>query len=94
MLYEKIGRRIRKLRLMRELTQEQLSRKAGISLSFLGHIERSTRKLSVETLYSLSIALNCSADELMDTGMHSAGKLTPKDLLIQAMVLLEDQSAP
>lgn len=94
MLYERIGRRVRRLRLLSELTQEQLSHKAGISLSFLGHIERGSRKLSVDTLYRLSIALNCSADELMDTGMHYTGALTPKDLLAKAMDLLEDESTP
>ena len=54
---EAIGRRLRKQRLTLQLTQEQLAEKAGISFSFLGHIERGTRIASVETLARLSKAL-------------------------------------
>lgn len=89
MQYERIGRRIRRLRLMNGLTQEQLSKAAGISLSFMGHIERGTRKLSVDTLYHLAIVLNCSADELLGTGMHYTGALTAKDLLCKALELID-----
>ena len=32
---------------------------------FLGHIERDTRKLSVDTLYKIAKVLHCSADELL-----------------------------
>ncbi|MBR5874493.1 MAG: helix-turn-helix transcriptional regulator [Oscillospiraceae bacterium] len=48
-----------------ELTQEGLAEKIGVSTSFIGHIERGSRKLSVETLYSLCVALDVSADFLI-----------------------------
>lgn len=48
-----------------EITQEQLARKVGISTSFMGHIERGTRVLSVDTLFKLCAALGASADCLM-----------------------------
>ena len=38
----------------------------GISFAFAGHIERGTRKMSVETLLSLARALECSVDYLLD----------------------------
>ena len=44
---------------------QELAEKANISLSFLGHIERGTRKLSVESLYKLADALGCSVDSLL-----------------------------
>ncbi|MEA5069461.1 MAG: helix-turn-helix transcriptional regulator, partial [Christensenellaceae bacterium] len=52
--YRSLGMRIRKQRKNLHLTQEELAERAGISLSFLGHIERGTRKASLETLVSLS----------------------------------------
>jgi len=64
-MYTAIGLRIRRLRRNQGLTQEQLAERAGISLSFLGHIERGTRVLSVATLCSIAAALQCSADELL-----------------------------
>jgi len=51
--YKKIGLRIRKQRIEKGLTQEQLAEQAEVSLSFIGHIERGTRVLSVETLARL-----------------------------------------
>lgn len=64
-MYTAIGNRIRHIRKKQGLTQEKLADAAGISLSFLGHIERGTRKLSVDTLYKIAKVLHCSADELL-----------------------------
>ena len=55
--YEGIGRRIHKQRKEKGLSQEQLAEQIGISLSFMGHIERGTRVASVETLARICKAL-------------------------------------
>lgn len=90
MLYEKIGKRIRKLRKQKKMTQMELAEQAEISLSFLGHIERGTRKLSVETLFAICRALDCSADMLMDTGTYKTRPdASVKSLLEDALALLE-----
>lgn len=60
--YKAIGKRVRIRRQIVELTQEQLAEKIGVCTSFVGHIERGTRKLSVETLYALCKVLETSAD--------------------------------
>ena len=65
--YVLIGKRVRIRRQIMELTQEGLAEKIGVSTSFVGHIERGTRKLSVETLYALCKALETSADFLIGT---------------------------
>ena len=64
--YKLVGKRVRIRRQIMELTQEELAEKIGVCTSFVGHIERGTRKLSVETLYALCKALDTSADFLMD----------------------------
>ena len=56
--YRAIGTRIRNCRRRAHMTQEQLAERAGISLSFLGHIERGSRIASVETIIRLSTALS------------------------------------
>lgn len=63
--YVLIGKRVRIRRQVLELTQEQLAEKICVCTSFVGHIERGTRKLSVETLYALCKALDTSADFLL-----------------------------
>lgn len=62
--YRLMGQKIRKHRRALSLTQEQLAEKIDVSTSFVGHIERGTRKASLETLEKLCIALNISMDSV------------------------------
>ena len=92
-LYRYIGRMIRRHRIDRGWTQEELSRKADISLSFLGHIERGTRKLSVDTLYKLAFELECSIDELTGAQLFAFPDMRQKfiselnQLIVQLRIL-------
>ena len=63
--YTQTGHRIRRHRRAQDLTQEQLADLIGMSASFAGHIERGSRKLSVETLCAIADALDLSADYLL-----------------------------
>lgn len=64
--YIAIGQRIRQARKKHKQTQEELAKQVGLSASFLGHIERGTRIMSLETLEALCKALLISADYLLD----------------------------
>ncbi|NLG24297.1 MAG: helix-turn-helix transcriptional regulator [Clostridiales bacterium] len=59
------GRRVRRVRRERGMAQYELAAKAGVSVSFLGHIERGTRVASIATLYALSEALGVTTDFLL-----------------------------
>ncbi len=63
---KRIGQRIRNLRTQRaeRWTQEDLSERAKISVSFLSMIERGERVAHVQTLASLSDALGVTLAEL------------------------------
>ncbi len=63
--YGKMGMRIRQVRKARGWSQDKLAKKCGISMSFLGHIERGTRVMSMETFVSICEALDAGADELL-----------------------------
>lgn len=63
--YAQLGKRVRARRKALRITQEQLAELAGVSTAFIGHIERGTRVLSVETLHSLCRVLGVSADFLI-----------------------------
>lgn len=60
--YQKIGLKIRAARVKKGWSQEKLAEKCNISLSFVGHIERGTRIMSMETFVSLCNILEISAD--------------------------------
>lgn len=63
--YGKMGTRIRQVRKIKGWSQEELAKSCGISMSFLGHIERGTRIMSLETFVRLCSALDVAADELL-----------------------------
>ncbi len=91
--YRILGQRIRARRRKAGLTQERLAELAGISTSFLGHVERGTRILSVETLLNLCRALNTTADDLL--GPFSGQPLPPEwppERCAAVLNLLEDAS--
>ena len=51
--YVDLGRRIRKQRTQRGWTQEALAERVNVSTSFVGHVERGTRKARLDTLVAL-----------------------------------------
>ncbi len=63
--FVKIGARICQLRKLRGLSQIELAKKCGISLSFIGHIERGSRKMSLDTFVTLCRELETDADGLL-----------------------------
>ena len=65
-----VGARIKAERKAREWTIDELGQRADISAQFLGHVERGTRKMSLDTLYRLCVALEVSADYLLGISFH------------------------
>ncbi len=63
--YTRMGMRIRLARKAKGWSQDMLAKKCGISMSFLGHIERGTRIMSLETFVNICTALSTDADELL-----------------------------
>lgn len=63
--YEALGRRLKKVRTLRQYTQEALAEKSGVIGSYVGVIERAEKKPSISTLVRIANALNCSVDYLL-----------------------------
>lgn len=68
--YEKIGKRIRDLRRQQGYTQEALAEAVDLSAPFVSHIERATKKASLETIFRIAATLNVTVDYLL-TGTRS-----------------------
>ena len=65
-LYKLIGKRIKYLRLKKNLTQELLADKSGLSLDYIGKIEVCINKPGFRSLIKISKALNIHIKELFD----------------------------
>lgn len=72
--YSALGERIRKARKKKNLTQEQLAEACDLSTAHIGHIERGTRALSIESLITISEVLNVSTDYLLLDVSNSADR--------------------
>lgn len=62
---EGIGGRIRKKRLSRSMTQEELAERTNLTVAYIGMIERQERTPSLETFIQIANELNATADELL-----------------------------
>lgn len=82
--YKDFGMRVRELRRKHGLTQEELAEQAGISTSFMGHIERGSRVASLETLVLLCNALKASPEYFLEASLeddiarHMPAEFTPE----------------
>lgn len=63
-----VGDNIRKLRLEREWTQEELADRLGVSRSAMGNYEREQREPGIDLLIKLADTFNVSIDELVGRG--------------------------
>ncbi|MFH1543241.1 MAG: helix-turn-helix transcriptional regulator [Patescibacteria group bacterium] len=62
-----LGEKIKKLRNDKDLTQEELARKANIPYATLMKIENGqVKNPTIKTIYKIAKALNISLDELID----------------------------
>ena len=68
--YVSLGMMVRTRRKAMGLTQVQLAKRINMCASFVGHVERGTRKLSVETLREICVVLKLSADALLGLGFR------------------------
>ena len=60
-----LGKRIREARLKKKMTQDQLSEKVGVSLYYIGEIERGAKSPSLKMFISIAQALDVSTDSLL-----------------------------
>ena len=96
-----MGQRIRHYRQRKGVTQERLAELAGVSVSFMGHIERGSRIASLDTLMRLCAVLEVTPNDLL--GVSDAPKasplpdvvtLSPAELLENIALLLRMQEKP
>jgi transcriptional regulator with XRE-family HTH domain len=63
--YTALGARIREVRERTNLTQERLAEICSLSTAHIGHVERGTRKPSLEAVFKIAVTLHTSIDVLL-----------------------------
>ncbi|MBM7703902.1 helix-turn-helix domain-containing protein [Metabacillus iocasae] len=62
----RFGNRLKQLRKDKKLSQDQLAQKSGLTRSYISDVERGSRNISLENIYTLSIALDVTLAFLLD----------------------------
>ena len=64
---EIIGNRITQLRKKKNLSQQKFAYEADIERSYLTHVEKGRKNISINTLYKITNALGVSLKEFFDS---------------------------
>ncbi|MVF12328.1 helix-turn-helix transcriptional regulator [Ketobacter sp. MCCC 1A13808] len=60
------GQKVREIRKSKGLSQEALADIAGVDRSYMGHIERGEKNITLTKIYQIAEALNIDASELLE----------------------------
>lgn len=81
-LQKYIGQRIRIIRKEKNLSQQNLSEKAGVGIDYISNLETKGSNIKIDTLEKIITALNITPSELFES------RITPKNPRLE---LLADQ---
>ena len=86
--YLMMGSKIRNFRRKKGLTQEELAEAAGLSASFMGHIERGTRIASLDTVVKLCAALDITPNDLLSDAVTLGEVKLPEKIVVDPKKLM------
>jgi transcriptional regulator with XRE-family HTH domain len=72
--YEKLGQNIKRQRVKKGLTQEELALMCNYSDTYMGFIERAQRKIGVDSLVNIANKLEVGVDYLLGDCIEYSGK--------------------
>ncbi|NEW06873.1 helix-turn-helix transcriptional regulator [Paenibacillus sp. SYP-B3998] len=78
-----VGERIRQLRKLKKMSQEQLGELAQLQSSYIGGVERGERNVSLETLEKIIRALDLSYSQFFSFGEIGVSDKLSKEELIE-----------
>ncbi|RJP85078.1 MAG: XRE family transcriptional regulator [Desulfobacteraceae bacterium] len=87
----KIGEKIRKIRKLQGLTQEELAEKCGLSYKYLGEIERGEKNSGILNLFKIASGLSLSVADIVDIDPGVDGE--DNNLKIEFLHFLSDKNA-
>jgi transcriptional regulator with XRE-family HTH domain len=87
-----LGQRLRLIRKQRGWSQQKLGARSGLSGKFIGEVERGEKSISVDSLYSMSLALEIPLKTLTD--VPSSADLIPTEDAEKLFALLIQNRTP
>jgi transcriptional regulator with XRE-family HTH domain len=72
-----VGWNLRRLRVERGISQDDLALEAGVERAYVGHLERGTRNPTIVTLDKLAEALNSHVSELLKPAPEGSKPVQP-----------------
>ncbi|MBS6861801.1 MAG: helix-turn-helix transcriptional regulator [Clostridiales bacterium] len=78
--YTELGKRIRKIREERDLPQNEVAARAGVSIQHYGNIERGQTKVSLEALVRVANVLEVGLDQLLADSVYRSKAVFCDDL--------------
>ena len=64
MIKEKLGKKIRELRIQKKLSQEKFSLQIDMDRTYLASVENGKRNISINNLFKIATGLNITLEEL------------------------------
>lgn len=64
MIKEKLGKKIRELRIQKKLSQEKFSLQINMDRTYLASVENGKRNISINNLFKIAIGLDITLEEL------------------------------
>ncbi len=87
-----VGQQIRQLRMQRQMSQEELSFKAGLSPAHLGQIERAVKNPTIDTVAKIAGALDVPVAELFATVSASEPAQSPfTEKILAQLAAMEEE---
>ena len=82
--FEKIGEKLREIRVEKGLTQEYVATIADVNTSHISNIENNHVKISLSTLVHVCNALDTTVDYVLSNEYTNASSVLDKSILIEA----------
>lgn len=79
--YEKLGLKIKEIRINRGITQDKLAELVGCNTSHISNIENNHTKVSLNVLLSIANALNTSIDYLLSSQYQNSSFALDNEIL-------------
>jgi len=72
-IQELLALNLRRIRVSKGISQDELALRAGVERAYVGHIERGVKNPTVQTLSKLSAALECDIRDFFETNVDVEG---------------------
>ena len=77
----KLGRRVRRFRTEKGLSQEKLAEKSGISSKYMSDLERGEANVSIQVLERIAANLGATTIDLLNNGHEAERVLLVKEII-------------